>query len=155
RRRAAQGPGTPTEVPGHPGAAGRAGPGTGRPGRVLPRRAGGADRGPGAAGALRRGGDGEGRGGQVEPGEQPTPGGGGARLPGRDRGERQTADRGRGDDAEPVARLTPGGQRIVIGSSTNRGRSRSGWSGTIHGASGRSASGSARHRRQTRSIPTG
>ena len=40
RRRRAQGAGTPAEVAGHPGPAGRARPGSGRPGRLLPRRAG-------------------------------------------------------------------------------------------------------------------
>ena len=39
RRRAAQGPGEAAEVAGHPGPAGRAGPGAGRPGRLLPGRA--------------------------------------------------------------------------------------------------------------------
>ena len=45
---------TPAEVPGHPGPARRAGPGAGRPGRLLPRRAGHqALRRAGAAGARR------------------------------------------------------------------------------------------------------
>ena len=49
----AQGPGAPAEVAGHPGPAGRARPGAGRPGRLLPRRAGARVRRAGRAGARR------------------------------------------------------------------------------------------------------